>query len=200
MFYFVTKNDNKFIEVSKILDSYKEEYPTFNIELKKLEIDLPEDIEVFNTYYENALKKAQYVYHQVFKPVITEDSGLEIDVLLGFPGVKTSRIFPKLSQEQKNLAFSNMVSHLPMESRKCRYVCRVVVLFDFSRYYSFEGVVDGFISDQPLGDNGFGFDPIFIYPSMALTFGQMEISVKCAISHRYIAFRKLFDFLRQGKY
>lgn len=200
MFYFVTKNDNKFREVQKILELYKEEYPTFNLELAKLNIDLPEDIEIFNTYYENALKKAQYAYHQIFRPIITEDSGLEIDSLLGFPGVKTSRIFPNLSQEEKNWAFANMVSRLPTQYRKCRYVCRVVILFDFSRYYSFEGIVDGYISDQPLGENGFGFDPIFIYPSMAMTFGQMDISVKCSVSHRYIAFKKLFDFLREGDY
>jgi len=200
MFYFATKNENKFLEAKKILESYKQEYPTFNLELKKFDIPLPEDLEIFNTYYENALKKAQYVYHHVFKPVITEDSGLEIDILLGFPGVKTSRIFPGLSQDQKNRSFSNMVKDLPIEFRKCRYVCRVVLLFDFSRYYSFEGTVDGFISEEPLGENGFGFDPIFLYPSMAMTFGQMDISVKCAISHRYLAFKKMFDFLREGNY
>lgn len=200
MFYFCTKNEHKFLEASTILKNYRGEYPTFNLELKKLDIDIPEDIEVFNTYYENALKKAQYVYHQVFKPVVAEDSGLEIDALLGFPGVKTSRIFPGLSQYQKNLALSKMVSVLPIEHRKCRYVCTVVILFDFSRYYSFEGIVEGFISDEPMGENGFGFDPIFLYPQMALTFGQMDINIKCSISHRYIAFRKLFDFLQEGKY
>ncbi len=200
MFYFATKNEHKYNEVLTILKNYKEEYPTFNLEIKKVEINIPEEIESFNTYYDNAVKKAQYVYHHVFKPVIAEDSGLEIDQLLGFPGVATSKIFPKLTQEQKNQAFANMVSNLPMEFRKCRYVCRVVVLFDFSRYYSFEGVVEGFLSDVVIGSNGFGFDPIFLYPSMAMTFGQMDINVKCSISHRYIAFKKLFDFLREGSY
>jgi len=200
MFYFATKNEGKFREVEIILNNYKDEYPTFDLSLKRLDIYLPEEIEVYNTYYENALKKAQYVYHQVFKPVITEDSGLEIEALLNFPGVKTSRIFPNLSQDQKNKAFANMFSELPMEFRKCRYVCTVVILFDFSRYYSFEGVVEGYISDVVLGDYGFGFDPIFLYPPMAMTFGQMSSEIKCYVSHRYIAFKKLFDFLREGNY
>ncbi|MFN3995375.1 MAG: non-canonical purine NTP pyrophosphatase [bacterium] len=200
MFYFSTKNENKFLEAVTILKNYKVENPSFNLEFKKLEIDVPEDIETFGTYYENALKKAQYVYHQVFKPVVTEDSGLEIEALLGFPGVKTSRIFPGLSQEEKNLALARMASVLPIQYRKCRYVCNVVILFDFSRYYWFEGVVEGFISEKPVGENGFGFDPIFIYPQMGMTFAQMEINVKCSVSHRYLAFKKLFDFLNEGKY
>lgn len=200
MYYFATKNQNKYLEIEIILKNYKQINPFFELELRKIDINIPEEIEVFTTYYENALKKAQYVYHQVFKPVIAEDSGLEIDLLLGFPGVKTSKIFPKLSQKEKNRALANMFKDIPMEYRKCRYVCNIVVLFDFSRYYSFEGVVEGYISDEAFGENGFGFDPIFIYPSMGLTFGQMDLEVKCTVSHRYIAFKKLLDFLAEGKY
>ncbi|MEN3014867.1 MAG: non-canonical purine NTP pyrophosphatase [bacterium] len=200
MFYLATKNESKYREIIHILNKYKQEYPDFRLDLKKIDKDIPEDIENFNTYYENALKKAQYVYHQVFRPVIAEDSGLEIECLLGFPGTKTSKIFPGLNQHQKNIAISQMASTLDKSYTKCRYVCTVVILFDFSRYFSFEGIVEGYLAEKPMGENGFGFDPIFYYPDLGMTFAQMDMSLKCSISHRYIAFRKLFDFLRKSEY
>ena len=194
--YLATKNFNKIREILHIVDLYSQENPEFSIDLKEYKGDIPEDIEIYDSYYENALKKAQYVYHQVLSPVIAEDSGIEFIELNNFPGPYSKRIFSNLSQFQKNQAFCNMFKNLDLIYRKCRYVCYAVLLINFSSYYVFEGKVEGYVSDEPRGSDGFGFDPIFILPSLNKTFAEIDIRLKSKYSHRGIAFKKMLDFIK----
>lgn len=194
--YLATKNFNKVREILHILNIYQEENLDFYIELKEYEGGIPQDIEAYDNYYDNAVKKAQYVYHQVLAPVIAEDSGIEFLELRNFPGPHTKTIFPSLSQAQKNQAFVNMFKDLDVIYRKCRYVCFAVLLINFSNYYVFEGKVDGYVSSEIKGSNGFGYDPIFVLPSINKTFGEIDIKLKCMYSHRAIAFKKMFDFIK----
>jgi XTP/dITP diphosphohydrolase len=194
--YLATKNFNKVREILHILNTYQEENPDFYIELKEYDGDLPEDLEIYDSYQDNAVKKAQYVYHQVLAPVIAEDSGIEFLELNNFPGPFSKRIFPSLTQYEKNKAFVNMFKDLDIIYRKCRYVCYAVLLINFSSYYIFEGKVEGYVSSEVKGNNGFGYDPIFVLPALNKTFGEIDIKLKSKYSHRAIAFRKMFDFIK----
>ncbi|GEM_PF-847391 len=194
--YLATKNFHKVREIFHILSIYQEENPDFYIELKEYEGDIPEDIEVYDNYHDNAVKKAQYVYHQVLALVISEDSGIEFLELNNFPGPYSKRIFPSLAQSQKNQAFVNMFKDLDIVYRKCKYVCCAVLLINFSNYYVFTASVEGYVSSKVIGDNGFGYDPIFVLPSLKKTFGEIDVKLKCKYSHRAIAFKKMFDFIK----
>jgi len=182
--YLATKNFNKVREILHILNTYQEENPDFYIELKEYEGDLPESLEIYDSYQDNAIKKAQYVYHQVLAE------------LNNFPGPFSKRIFPSLTQYEKNKAFVNMFKDLDIIYRKCRYVCYAVLLINFSSYYIFEGKVEGYVSSEFKGNNGFGYDPIFVLPALNKTFAEIDIKLKSKYSHRGIAFRKMFEFIK----
>lgn len=187
---FATNNKNKFKEIDSILDS--------SIDLKDLSaincnVDIPE---TGDTIEANATQKANYVVKNYNVNCFADDTGLEVDALNGEPGVYSARYASDKKDAKENM---KLVLHKlsGVENRKARFKT-VISLFLNNQEYQFEGVVNGTITDQPCGDMGFGYDPIFKPDGYDKTFAQLESDIKNKISHRAIAVRKLVDFLKQS--
>ncbi|MEO0159542.1 MAG: RdgB/HAM1 family non-canonical purine NTP pyrophosphatase [candidate division WOR-3 bacterium] len=164
-----------------------------NLELISLrDLNLKIDFqEVGNTLLENALIKARIVYNILKLPTLSDDSGLFIDALNGFPGVKSADF-----QKENPDYLEKILKMLQNENNRKAYFKCVLVFID-DKEYIFEGEVEGEISYEIKGDKGFGYDPIFYYKPLNKTFGEIELSIKNQISHRAIALSKFKRFLIQ---
>lgn len=156
-----------------------------------------EIIEDGETFEENAHIKARAVYEALKLPTIADDSGLEIDFLNGAPGVYSARYAGENASDKERCAKVLEEMHgVAKELRDARFVCSIYFIFDDENEYSVNGEVRGYIGDEPVGKNGFGYDPIFMLDddeSMA-TIGEKE---KNKISHRAKAFEKLSDIFKE---
>ena len=186
---FASNNKHKIREISHILDN--------KITLLSLgEINILEDIPEDEPLIEgNALFKARYVYNATGLNVFADDTGLEIEALNGLPGVHSARFAGESKDSSANIA--KVLSMLKgKENRKARFRTVIALIFE-GKEYLFEGIVPGTIIDEKRGDEGFGYDPVFIPEGKELTFAQMSLNEKNKISHRAIAFEKLKEFLHQ---
>jgi XTP/dITP diphosphohydrolase len=150
------------------------------------------------TFADNAWLKARHYARATGRPTVAEDSGLEIDALEGRPGVHSAR-YPG---ETYPLKFLNLYRELAPHPRPwtARYVCSVAVANppvgdDAEPLFACEATVEGEIADEPLGNAGFGYDPIFYYPSYMTTLGNVPDERKLAVAHRGKAFRQLAAWL-----
>lgn len=186
---FATNNQNKVKEIKNILDN--------SIDLLSLEdINCLEEIpETSDTISGNALQKAMYVYEKYGYNCFADDTGLEIEVLNGEPGVYSARY----AGEQK-LAEDNMDKVLGKldgkENRRAQFKTVIALVID-GKETLFEGVVTGVITKSKSGSAGFGYDPIFQPDGFDITFSEMSMDEKNKISHRGKAVRKLADFLER---
>jgi XTP/dITP diphosphohydrolase len=186
---FASNNSHKVREISHILDN--------KINLLSLQdIDILDDIPENEPLIEgNAMFKARYVHSATGLNVFADDTGLEIEVLNGLPGVHSARF----AGENKDSS-ANIVKVLAMMkgkgNRKARFRTVIALVFENNEYL-FEGIVSGTIIDEKRGVEGFGYDPIFIPEGRELTFAQMTLNEKSKISHRAIAFEKLKEFLNK---
>ncbi len=194
--FFASANKNKISEIAAMLPEH--------IQLKGLEdAGVTEEIpETGETIRENSLLKAQYLYDVLLKKgisaaVFADDSGLEVEALQGAPGVYSARYagVPK-SDEKNNIKLLAELKNKP--HRRARFVT-VITFIDAGQVKYFEGEVQGTIAFEPRGNNGFGYDPLFIPQGYRSTFGQLEPSVKKAISHRAEAVKKLLNYIA-GQY
>ena len=156
-----------------------------------------EIIEDGETFEENAHIKARAVFEATGEPTIADDSGLEIDFLDGAPGVYSARYAGEGATDADRCAkVLNEMHGVARELRDARFVCTIYFIYAEDDEYSVRGEVCGYIGDEPLGDNGFGYDPIFMVSddeSMA-TISEDE---KNRISHRAVAFQKLSEILEE---
>lgn len=154
-------------------------------------VAIPNVVEDGATYYENALKKA-LAFQKIFRvPVLSDDSGLEVDVLGGRPGVHSARYGgEKISwTERWNHLYGELQGH-NIGERTARFRC-VLCYFDGKKVPQFfEGVAEGRITDRPQGSQGFGYDPLFFSPVLNKTFGQATKEEKDLVSHRSEAVRR----------
>ncbi len=164
---------------------------------------LPLVVEDGATFEENARKKArEYSLAVPGTVVLADDSGLEIDALQGAPGVHSARY----AAEEPHKADANTDDNLnnarvlrelwgvPLEQRGGQFVCVLAVARDGKDLASFKGVAQGRILDEPRGTNGFGYDPLFFFPSIEKTFAELSTEEKSRYSHRGEAFRKFLDW------
>ena len=186
---FATNNLHKLAEVQHLVGD--------NFELAGLgsighQGDIPEDYE---TMEENSLQKAQFIYKKYNINCFADDSGLEVNALNGNPGVYSARYAgpQRNSIDNNNKVLKNM--HGVIE-RSARFRAVISLILNGDEY-QFEGVVNGSIVAEPTGQEGFGYDPIFIPVGSDVTFAQMSAEEKNSISHRGEAIRKLVDFLSQ---
>jgi XTP/dITP diphosphohydrolase len=183
---FATNNAHKLEEVQAIMP------PQFEIvSLKEIGCfsPLPENQ---RTIEGNALEKARYVYDQFGINCFADDTGLEVDALHGEPGVDTAHYAGPERSDQKNMAL--LLENLRGKTnRKARFKT-VFALFWEGEMYSFEGVVDGRIAESPLGNQGFGYDPIFIPEGFDQTFAELGPDIKNRLSHRARASMALVNF------
>jgi len=187
-----TNNRDKFGEIQAI-------FTDLPIELLNLE-DFP-DVgpveESGTTLRANALLKAHSVHRATGLPVIADDTGLQVDALNGAPGVYAARYAgPRATYHQNVEKLLTAMKHIPDHQRTARFrTCATFVNGTHELVSS--GVVEGFITREPLGDNGFGYDPVFRVSGTEQTFGQMTSAQKHQISHRARAFRALHELLSQ---
>ncbi|MBL6647353.1 MAG: non-canonical purine NTP diphosphatase [Flavobacteriaceae bacterium] len=184
---FATSNKNKVIEIKKVLPK------EFNI--KSLDdIGFCEEIpENENTIEGNAIFKANYIYKKYNLNVFADDTGLEVDSLNGKPGVHSARYagISKNSTDNINKLLKKLKNK---KNRKARFKTIIALILN-SKIYTFEGVIEGIITKKSKGENGFGYDPVFIPSGYTKTFGELSIEEKNSISHRSLAMNKLIDFI-----
>ncbi len=177
MFKVVTHNNGKFTEIKKIIDSAE----MLNIEYPEIQSERIEDVIDF---------ALNYLSKRIDGNFIIDDSGIFISSLNDFPGVYSAYVFNTIG----NRGILKLMEEI--ENRKA-YFKTVIGLRYEGENYKFIGLCHGKISREMRGDNGFGYDPIFIPEGYTKTFGEMSVEEKNKISHRGKAVRKLEGFLRK---
>jgi len=153
------------------------------------------------TFVENACKKAIGYAKVTGLWTIADDSGLVIDVLDGAPGVKSSRFSGMKGEDRKLIDRQNiakvltLLKDVPREKRTARFVCSLCLASAEEILLETEGMLEGIIAEKEIGENGFGYDPIFFVPQLNKTVAQLTREGKNAISHRGQAIRKLKPLL-----
>ncbi|MDQ2930007.1 MAG: non-canonical purine NTP pyrophosphatase [Gemmatimonadota bacterium] len=162
------------------------------------ELPAEEHLEEFDSFEENALAKAKYFRAKSGLVTIADDSGLEVQALGGAPGVRTKRWSGRADLEGRALDVANndfLLRKLgKAPDRRARYVC-VAAIIDGSGHRAFRGETEGEILEQPRGEGGFGYDPLFLSSDLGITFAEAERAVKERESHRGRAFAQLIAWL-----
>ncbi|NLY18897.1 MAG: XTP/dITP diphosphatase [Clostridiaceae bacterium] len=180
-----TKNKGKAIEIKEIL----KEFPVEVLSMGEAGYDAEID-ENGCSFSENALLKAKALFEITGEMVLADDSGLEVDFLNGAPGIFTSRFAgDNTSQEVKNNRIIHLLKGIDVQFRTARFVCSIAFVSGKTSF-CVEGTVEGLIAEEPMGNEGFGYDPIFYLPEYKKTFAQLPESIKNKISHRAIALKK----------
>lgn len=184
-----TNNKGKLAEIKKILSPH-------NVLSQN---DVGADIEVEETgvtYEENAFLKAEAIREYTDKIIIADDSGLEVDVLDGAPGLYSARYAGDGTTPMQGIEklLFNLKGYKP-EEKTARFVSCIALLMPNGEKYTFRGECEGLIIDELRGENGFGFDPVFYVEDFKKTFAEISDVEKNSISHRYRALLKLKEFL-----
>tara|TARA_B100001057_G_scaffold497590_1_gene602153 strand:+ start:1513 stop:2088 length:576 start_codon:yes stop_codon:yes gene_type:complete len=185
---FVTGNQNKIIEVEKLIKNFKI--------ISNKDLNFYDEIpETENTIKGNAFIKSSFIYNKFNINCFSDDSGLFINALGGEPGVRSARYASEISDTEKNinLVLKNLRGE---EDRSAAFQTCICLIINGKTSY-FEGSVKGIITSKRLGSRGFGYDPIFIPEGFERSFAQMSLEEKNKISHRSIATKKLVNFLNQ---
>ena len=187
-----SNNKGKFKEIRDLLPKRLKIYSPAGYKIKS-------PIENGNIFKANSLIKAKYFSKKLKMTCLSDDSGLEIDVLGGDPGIYSARwggkngdfvkamkrVFKELSKKDKNWKIKKI---------KARFVCALTIFQPDQKPISSIGKIEGFISPEMRGKNGFGYDPIFIPNNNKKTFGEMKPLQKYKIDHRFKAFKKIKKF------
>ena len=150
--------------------------------------------ETGSTFEENAIDKAVYYSKHSDELLFVDDSGLEVDALGGAPGVYSARYAGPEATDQANnrLLLDRMRG---VGDRTARFVCVVALAKSGRLVRTFRGEVEGQLTEEPRGLNGFGYDPLFYYPPFRCTFGEAPLERKMDVSHRAKALRSLKEYL-----
>ncbi|AFQ58682.1 MULTISPECIES: XTP/dITP diphosphatase [Bacillaceae] len=186
-----THNPGKVKEFKEILEPR-------GYDVKSLaEIGFTEEIEeTGHTFEENAIMKAEAVAKAVNKMVIADDSGLSIDNLGGRPGVYSARYAGEQKDDQANIEkVLSELKGIEKEQRTARFRCALAVSIPGEETKTVEGHVEGYIAEEPRGEYGFGYDPIFIVKDKDKTMAELTSDEKNKISHRADALKKLSKLL-----
>ena len=188
-----TNNKGKLKEIRDLLPKKLEIYSTSDFKIKS-------PIENGKTFEENSLIKARYFSKKAKMVCLSDDSGLEIDILEGSPGIYSARwggkkgnfvkamhrVYRELNKKDKNWKNKKI---------KARFVCALTIYGPNQKVINSIGKIEGYISPSMKGKNGFGYDPIFIPKGKKITFGEMVPLQKYKIDHRFKAFKKIKKFL-----
>ncbi|MCU7548649.1 RdgB/HAM1 family non-canonical purine NTP pyrophosphatase [Chitinophagaceae bacterium LB-8] len=186
---FATNNQHKVEEVKTLLPS---NISIISLREAGIDAEIPEP---HDTLQENAAEKARTIRTMTGENCFSEDTGLEVQALNGEPGVKSARYAGEEKTSQQNM--EKLLARLgQQEDRRARFrtvIC--LILADLE--YHFEGICEGVITYEPRGDQGFGYDPVFIPNGAEKTFAEMGMKEKNKFSHRKKAVAKLVEFLNQ---
>ena len=188
-----TNNKGKYKEIKDLLPKYIKTYSTSDFKLKS-----PRENGL--TFKENSIIKSKHFSKKTRLICLADDSGLEIDLLDKNPGIYSARwggkkgdfkkainrVYKELSKKDKNWKDKKI---------KARFICALSICYLDKKIGSVLGKVEGYISPKSKGENGFGYDPIFIPKNRRKTFGEMSPIQKYRIDHRFVAFKKIRKFL-----
>jgi XTP/dITP diphosphohydrolase len=184
---FATNNKNKVEEIRSVL---KDSFQIISLKEGGIDIDIPEP---YNTLEENAREKSNTIYALTGKDCFSEDTGLEVAALNNEPGVKSARYAGEQNDFKKNI--EKLLQNLQgLENRKARFRT-VISLMIHGIEYQFEGICEGNITTEESGNNGFGYDAVFIPDGSTRTFAEMSMQEKNEFSHRKKATAKFVAFL-----
>ena len=188
---FATGNQGKMREIREILgDSIPE---ILSMKEAGIEADIVED---GKTFEDNALIKARAVSKAGNIMAMADDSGLVVDCMDGAPGIYSARFMGEdTSYDIKNNYIIEQAMKVPLEERTARFVCAIACVMPDGREWVVRGTVEGVINDRQAGENGFGYDPIFLLPERGVTTAQLPPEEKNAISHRGRALRAMRELL-----
>ena len=188
-----TNNAGKLKEIKDLLPKSTKIFSTKDFKLKSPK-------ETGRSFLKNSLIKAKFFSKKTNLICLADDSGLEIDILNGKPGIFSARwggaknnfdkaiskVFRELYKKDKNWKLKKV---------KARFICALTIYWPNGKKVESEGKIEGLISQKKKGKNGFGYDPIFIPLKKRKTFGEMKSSQKYKMDHRYQAFKKIRKFL-----
>jgi XTP/dITP diphosphohydrolase len=188
-----TSNKDKAREIAEILSD-----TPFVVTTMKEEGYDPDIVEDGKTFEENALIKARTVHALAEGAyVMADDSGLCIDALDGAPGIYSARFCGENSTYPEKFAkIFEMLKDVPEEKRTAKFVCSIAVVRPDGSEFTVRGEVCGVLHEKPMGDGGFGYDPIFYVPEFGMTTAQMTKEQKNSISHRGKASRAMAEKLK----
>ena len=187
-----TNNTGKLKEIRDLLPKNLEIYSTSDFKIKS-------PIENGKTFKENSLIKARHFSKKSKMICLSDDSGLEIDILEGAPGIYSARwggkkgdFIKAMNRDFKELDKKN--KNWKTKKIKARFVCSLTIYGPNQKVINSVGKIEGHISPSMKGENGFGYDPIFIPKGKEITFGEMKATQKYKIDHRFKAFKKIKKF------
>lgn len=190
---FATGNQGKMREIREILGDCIPEI--LSMKEAGIEVDIIED---GKTFEENALIKARAVSKAGSIMAMADDSGLVVDCMDGAPGIYSARFMGEdTSYDIKNNYIIEQAMKVQPEERTARFVCAIACVMPDGREWVVRGTVEGVINDRQAGENGFGYDPIFLVPELGVTTAQLPPEEKNAISHRGRALRAMRSLLKQ---
>ena len=187
-----TNNEGKYKEICDLLPKDIEKY-------SQKEFNLKTPKETGKTFEENSLIKASYFSNKTNLVCLADDSGLEIDLLKGKPGIYSSRWAGR--KKNFDLAIKKVFKEMKKIKKdwrnynSARFVCCLTLYWPNGDNYCVRGFINGKISSIKKGNKGFGYDPIFIPINYKKTFGEMQPKLKTLIDHRCIAFNKIKNFI-----
>ncbi|MGD8991210.1 MAG: XTP/dITP diphosphatase [Desulfobacterales bacterium] len=180
-----TGNPGKVLEIEDLLNG-------FPIQIKSLADfgPIPEVEEDGETFEENAYKKASFTAKILGMPALADDSGLMVEALGGAPGVRSARYAGADATDQQRVA-KLLNAMQDQTNRKAAFECVISIAVPSGPALTYEARCEGLIAEAPAGQKGFGYDPIFFYPPLNKTFGQMALAEKRDVSHRGKALNEL---------
>ncbi len=189
-----TNNEHKLVEVKAILEPLGYDVKT----LKDYNLNVDPD-ETGATFEENALIKAREVKKLVNVPVISDDSGFEVSYLNNEPGVFSARFLGEdTSYEVKNQYIIDKLQSAKENERTAKFVSVIAYIDNDNNEHCFRGEIVGVVSNKIRGNNGFGYDPIFLLPDLGKTFAEMTMDEKNMYSHRKNSLTKFRAFLEKN--
>ncbi|MCP4114797.1 MAG: XTP/dITP diphosphatase [Desulfobacteraceae bacterium] len=180
-----TRNQGKTREIRELLKG-------FPVEIRNLDDfgPIPEVEEDGETFDDNAYKKAAFAARVLGYPAISDDSGLEVEALGGKPGVRSARFAGENATDQEN-SDKLMQEMKGKSNRAAAFKCVVSIAIPTGPALTYEGECHGTIMEEPRGENGFGYDPLFFHPEFNKTFAEISMEEKSRVSHRGKAFQEV---------
>lgn len=196
---FATGNQNKMKEIRQIMEGCAVE--VYSMKEVGISCDVEEN---GTTFSENAVIKATAIADIVRERkedaiVLADDSGLEIDALNKEPGVYSARYMGEdTSYREKNANLISRLDGVPVEQRSARFVCAIAAVLPNGVVFNAEETIEGYIGYEEKGENGFGYDPIFMVPEFGCTTAELTMEQKNKISHRGKALKKMKEMLLEN--
>ncbi len=192
-----SKNRHKLVEIQKIMDK-------LDIQLV-LQSELGVDIDIEETgttFEENSFLKAEAVMKATGLPALADDSGIAVDALNGEPGIYSARygFDDTLDDWGRLLLLLKNTEQVPDGGRQAQYVCVITLITPEGQVIQARGEICGELLRKPVGEGGFGYDPIFYYPPFGKTLAQVSAEEKNQVSHRAVALRLLYEKLKETGY